>query len=455
VKGTILVADDDPVTQTALQHNLEKQGFDVIVCGDGHQALETVGQQSVDLIIADYEMPRMDGLALLKNLKTDGIDIPFVIITSHGSVDSTMEAIRLGAVEYLTKPFDMAEILIVLQKALNVGELKKRISQLNDQVTRRYHFDNIIGQSVGMQSIFELIHKASRSTANVLIEGESGTGKELAARAIHYNGLQRSGPFIAVNCSAFSKGTLESELFGHVKGAFTDAHRDHKGRFELADQGALFLDEVGDIPLGVQVKLLRVLQEKQFERVGDQETIRSDFRLIAATNQNLKKRVQEGRFREDLYYRLSVINLSMPPLREHPEDIPLLIKHFLTQYSRANQKDVKTLSMEALQLMQQYVWPGNVRQLENVIESAVVLCEGNMIRMSDLPLELHELPSESPGDSELLTGSLPEVVSRIEIQMIRRALRKNGWVKARAAKTLGVNERVLSYKMNKYSIEKE
>lgn len=453
-KGKILVADDDPVTQALLKRSLEKQGFAVVTCMDGLEAREAVDNQVVDLIIADYEMPGLDGLSLLKQLKASGIDIPFVIITAHGSVDSTMEAIRLGAVEYLTKPFDITDILLVLQKALNVGELKKELTQLKQEVSSRYQFENIIGRSPSMDAVFALIHKASQSAANVLIEGESGTGKELVARAIHYNSQQQRGPFIAVNCSVFSHGTLESELFGHVKGAFTDAHRSHKGRFELADRGTLFLDEVGDIPPGIQVKLLRVLQEKQFERVGDQESIRSDFRLITATNRDLKELVKDGRFREDLYYRLNVISIAMPPLREHPSDIPMLIKHFLKHYSQMNNKDIKTLSMEAMKLMQQYPWPGNVRQLENAIESAVALCDGNMIQVSDLPLDIHELPSETPPMPKIPDGPLPEVISGIERQMIVGALEKNKWVKAQAAKSLGIHERVLSYKMNKYEISR-
>jgi DNA-binding NtrC family response regulator len=290
---------------------------------------------------------------------------------------------------------------------------------------------------------------------NVLITGETGTGKELAARAIHYNGLSKNGPFIAVNCSAFSGGTLESELFGHVKGAFTDAHRDHKGRFELADQGTLFMDEVSDIPLNIQVKLLRVLQEKRFERVGGQSTLSSDFRLIAATNQNLKDLVKKELFREDLFYRLSVINITMPPLREHPEDIPLLTKHYLKQYTQINKKDIKTFSLEAMKLMQSYTWPGNVRQLENAIESAVAMCEGNMIKIADLPLEMSDLTPEKNDDSGNLQGSLPQVVAAVEKQMIQKALDKNEWIKARAARMLGITERVLSYKIDKYDIVKD
>ena len=455
INKKILVADDDPVTRRLLQYELEKHGFKVIVCNDGLEAKDTIEHHPVDMIIADYKMPNMDGLELLNALREEGMDIPFIIITAYGSIDSTMEAIRLGAIEYLTKPLDSMEIVLAAQKALNIGQIKEKLSHLQKEVQAKYSFENIIGQSPTMQIMFKDIHKASESSANVLIVGESGTGKELAARAIHYNGLKKNGPFIAINCSAFSKGILESELFGHVKGAFTSAFRDHKGRFELANQGTLFLDEIGDVSLNIQTKLLRVLDEKRFERVGGQETMKSDFRLLAATNKDLKDLIKKGLFREDLFYRLNVINITMPPLREHPEDIPLLIKHFLKHYTQANKKDIKTVSMEALKLMQSYSWPGNVRQLENAIESAVANCDGNMTKVSDLPLELSDLPTEETTDLQEFQGSLSEVVAKVEKQIIRRALEQSEWVKAHAAKALGISERVLSYKMKNYGIAKK
>ena len=453
-KPKILLVDDDPNLLKLMQFNLEKQGFAVIVCRDGIAAKDLIDRNPVDMIISDYMMPKMDGLQLLRTLRKEGRDIPFVLITGYGSIDSTMEAIELGTVEYLTKPFDPQEITLVAKKVLNIGQVKKELSRLQTEVRAKYSVENMVGQSPSMQEAYRNIYKASRSAPNVLITGETGTGKELAARAIHYNGPFKRGPFISVNCSAFSKGTLESELFGHVKGAFTDAHRDHKGRFELADQGTLFLDEVGDIPLSTQVKLLRVLQEKQFECVGGQETIHSDFRLISATHRDLRDLVDKGLFREDLYYRLRVIAINMPPLREHPEDIPLLIKHFLKHYNNINNKDIKTLSLEAMKAMQNYSWAGNVRQLENAIESSVTMCDGNMIKITDLPLELSDLPSEKNADIDDFQGSLPEVVASVERRMIQKALDQNDWVKARAAKSLGISDRILSYKMNKYGIRK-
>jgi DNA-binding NtrC family response regulator len=428
----ILLADDDPKFQKLMRRTLEKHGFEVMVCNDGNEAKTVIDHQPVELIISDYVMPNMNGVQLLKALRDEGREIPFILITAYGSIDTTMEAIKLGTVEYLTKPFHPEEIILAVQKALNMGHVKRELSELREAIGTKYNFENMIGKSPSMQEAYRNIHKASQTVTNVLITGETGTGKELAARAIHYNGLSKNGPFIPVNCSAFSGGTLESELFGHVKGAFTDAHRDHKGRFELADQGTLFLDEVCDIPLNIQVKLLR-----------------------AATNQDLKGLVKRELFREDLFYRLSVINITMPPLREHPEDIPLLTKHFLKQYTRINKKDIKTLSLEAMKLMQSYTWPGNVRQLENAIESAVAMCEENMIKITDLPLEMSDLASEEIYDSNNLQGSLPQVVAAIEKQMIEKALHQNEWIKARAAKTLGISERVMSYKMDKYGIVKK
>ncbi|MFP4474048.1 MAG: sigma-54-dependent transcriptional regulator [Desulfatibacillaceae bacterium] len=451
----ILVADDDPASRRFLQFNLERSGFDVVLAVDGKNALDILSGIQVDLVVADYMMPRMNGLELLDAVKSQGRDIPFVILTGHGSVDTTMEAVRLGAVEYLAKSSDPTEILRVASRALGL-EAPPREQEAGVEA-EKYSFDNLIGESPAMRNVFSMIHKAAGSAAKVLISGESGTGKELAARAIHHNGQHSDGPFVAVNCSAFSTGTLESELFGHVKGAFTDALRDNKGRFEMAHGGTLFMDEVGDIPPSIQVKLLRVLQEKQFERVGGSEVLTSDFRLIAATNRDLGALVREKRFREDLYYRVSVFNIHIPPLREHPEDIPLLIKHFLREYGRASNKDIQTLSMDAFNLMVRYPWPGNVRQLENAIESAVAMCSGPMIRLEDLPPELTAEARKIPGprDRELLDGTLPEVVERVERNMIRSAMNDNDWVKARAAKALGVSERILSYKMKKYGIEKK
>ncbi len=448
----VLVIDDNSIVRESICAALDAYGFEAAKCTNGEEGRDALRTDAFDVIISDFKMPGIDGLQLLKHLRSEGIETPFILVTGYGSIDMTMEALELGTVEYLTKPIKPKEIVIAVNKALQTGEFKKELEKLQEEVIEKSSVDQMIGQSLQMKTVYHSIHKASRSLANVLITGETGTGKELAARAVHYGGLARKGPFVAVNSSAFSEGTLESELFGHEKGAFTHAVKERKGRFELADRGTLFLDEIGEISSHMQVRLLRVIQDKRFERVGGQETIKSNFRLITATNQDLRELVKAGKFREDLFYRLSVINITMPPLREHPEDIPLLIKHFLKKYTSDAGKDIRTLSIDALKLMQSHPWPGNVRQLENAIESAVAMCEGNMIRIQDLPLELQDLPSEPEAD--LPMGSLPQVVESVEKRLIAKALKQADWVKAHAAKSLGISERMLSYKMDKYAIEK-
>lgn len=452
LRHRVLVIDDHSSVRESICAVLDTHGIDAVQCSSAEEGLERLHSEPADAIISDFKMTGMDGLQLLKCLRSEGIEIPFILVTGYGSLDMTMEALQLGTVEYLTKPVKPKEIVLAVNKALKTDAFRKELHKLKEEVIEKYNVRNMVGQSPVMKTVYHHIHKASKSLANVLITGETGTGKELAARAIHYNGLARKGPFVAVNSSVFSEGTLESELFGHEKGAFTHALKDRKGRFELADRGTLFLDEIGEISSHIQVKLLRVIQDKRFERVGGQETIQSNFRLITATNQDLRELVAAGKFREDLFYRLSIININMPPLREHPEDIPLLIKHFLKKFTADTQKDIRTLSIDALKLMQSFPWPGNVRQIENALESAVAMCEGNMIRVRDLPLELQDLPVET--DADLPKGSLPQVVESVERRLILKAMEQSGGIKAQAAKHLGITERILSYKIDKYAIGK-
>ncbi|MCG6893116.1 MAG: sigma-54 dependent transcriptional regulator [Desulfobacteraceae bacterium] len=452
VRHQVLVIDDQSSVRDSICAVLDAYGIDAIQCASGEEGLEKLKTEAADAIISDFKMPGMDGLQLLKSLRSEGIETPFILVTGYGSLEMTMEALQLGTVEYLTKPVKPKEIVLAVNKALKTDAFRKELHKLQEEVIEKYSVRHMVGQSPVMKNVYHSIHKASKSLANVLITGETGTGKELAARAIHYNGLARKGPFVAVNSSVFPEGTLESELFGHEKGAFTHALKERKGRFELADRGTLFMDEIGEISSHIQVKLLRVIQDKKFERVGGQETIQSNFRLITATNQDLRELVSAGKFREDLFYRLSIINISMPPLRDHPEDIPLLIKHFLKKFTIDSNKDIRTLSIDALKLMQSFPWPGNVRQLENAIESAVAMCDGNMIRIQDLPLELQDLPVEiEPG---LPPGSLPQVVESVEKRLILKAMEQCGGIKAQAAKSLGISERMLSYKIEKYAIGK-
>lgn len=449
----IIIAEDDRATCCMAAAALEKAGFASACCQNGAEALTIIKEKAVDLVLTDFLMPEMDGLELLKTARGLGFKIPFIIMTAHGCVDITFKALEFGASAFLTKPIEPGMIVTKTKSILFPEKTPQDFGPPESDAD--YHFEgaNIIGTSRDMKRVYQYITKAADSEANVLITGESGTGKELAAKAIHYNGKRKNGPFIAVNCSVFSKGTLESELFGHVKGAFTDAVNDRRGRFEMADKGTLFIDEIGDMPIETQVKLLRVFQEKQFERVGGDESIFSDFRLIAATNKNLQKRIESGKFREDLYYRVNVIHIHTPPLRKRMADIPDLLKHFLELYNGIYHKNIKTLSLEALKVLQQCRWQGNVRQLENVIESAFAMCDGNMIDIEHLPPDILDIETNFADGDFLTSASLPEAVAAFEKQMIRQALKTHNGIKTRAAKALGIAERGLSYKMEKYGID--
>src|SRR6056297_1664084 len=450
----IVIAEDDRATCYMAAATLEKAGFKASCCQDGSEALKIIKEKHVDLVLTDFKMPEMDGLELLKTSRGLGFKVPFIIMTAYGCVDITFKALEYGASAFLTKPIEPDVIVTKTKKILCPGKSPQNFNCSKNEIRYDFAGVNMIGAGREMKRVYKYITKAAASEANVLITGESGTGKELTAKAIHCNGKRKNGPFIAVNCSVFSTGTLESELFGHVKGAFTDAVNDRRGRFEMADQGTLFIDEIGDIPIDTQVKLLRVFQEKQFERVGGEESISSDFRLIAATNKDLKQRIESGQFREDLYYRVNVIHLHMPPLRERMGDTPELIGHFLDLYNGVYHKQIKTLSVEALRILQKSPWHGNVRQLENVIESAVAMCDGNMIDVEHLPPEIRDTETTPTYPDIQPSASLPEAVAAFEKQMIRRALKTHNGVKSRAARALGIAERGLSYKMAKYGISR-
>jgi len=452
-KPLIAIVEDEKATRHLVIKTLEKAGFRTTGCADGREALKILKNRPLDLVITDYQMPEMDGLELLKRAREHGIKTPFIIITAYGSIDVTLEALEIGAAAFLTKPLDPSAIIAKTKSVLYPHEQPDQPNYQEAEIPPELPGGRIIGSSPDMKRVYHHIHKASKSDASVLITGESGTGKELAAKAIHYNSWRKNGPFVPVNCSVFPKGTLESELFGHVKGAFTDAVSDRLGRFEMAHQGSLFIDEIGDLPLDIQVKLLRVFQEKQFERLGGEKTLYSDFRLISATNSNLKELTHTNLFREDLYYRINVIHIHMPPLRERMQDIPDLLKHFLALYNHTYQKDIKTLSVEALRILQRNSWKGNVRQLENVIESAVTLCEGNLIDTQHLPPEISIPEDDGLLGNPITPASLTEAVAEFEKNMIQRALKTHNGIKTHAAKALGIEERGLSYKMTKYGIK--
>jgi DNA-binding NtrC family response regulator len=389
--GTILIADDEPNIRRVLEASFTKDGYTVLTAENGRKALDIVSTEpNIDVLLSDLIMPDMNGVELLEAVREINPGMSVLMITAHGTIKSAVDAMRLGAFDYITKPFDMDEIKVVVKKALERRQLISENQDLRQQLKSRYKFDNIVGSSPRMQEIYKMIERVADSRASVLIRGESGTGKELIARALHYNSQRASNPFVPVVCIALSEQLLESELFGHEKGSFTGAIGQKPGRFEMAHKGTLFLDEIGDIPGNVQMKLLRVLQEREFERVGGLKTIKVDVRVVTATNQDLEKGVKEGTFREDLFYRLQVVQITLPPLRERKEDIPSLVEHFIGKYSKENGASIKFASPEALEMMLHYNWPGNVRQLENTMERAVVLADPNaqLVTPDLLPMEI-------------------------------------------------------------------
>jgi len=453
---TVLVVDDEKNYTLILKTVLEEENFETLTANSGKNALEILEKCDVDLVLADLKMPAMDGIELLDNIKKKNPDIPVIMMTAHGSVDKAVEAMQKGAYTFILKPFENERMVLHINKAIAMYRVVKENRRLRDEIESQYHFGNIIGKSKLMQDVYKVIQKVAPTNATVLIEGESGTGKELVAKSIHFNSSRRDKPFVAVNCSAFAENLLESELFGHEKGAFTGAVAMKKGRFELADGGTLFLDEIGELSQNLQVKLLRVLQEKVLERVGGVKPVSIDFRLIAATNKVLKDEVAGERFREDLYYRLNVLRIFLPPLRRRQSDIHLLVDHFINKYANERNSDipVKGIDQKAERLFYEYGWPGNIRELENIIERAMILCPGEFIRISDLPnhfkanrnntLQLEDIPIEI---------SLYETLAIVEKKMITRALKLTNNVQSHAAKLLGIGKSGLNQKIKKYKLE--
>jgi two-component system response regulator AtoC len=399
-------------------------------------------------------MPRMDGIQFLKEVKKGHGDATIIMMSAYGTLDTAIEAMKLGAYDYVSKPFKPDEIILTLKKAEERERLRKENIYLRREVKREYNFSNMISKNEKMRAIFDTIRKVSRYKSTILITGESGTGKELVAKAIHFNSDRSANFFVAVNCGAIPENLLESELFGHVKGSFTDAVRTKKGLFEEADGGTLFLDEIGELPLSLQVKLLRVLQDREIRRIGDSRSIKIDLRFIAATVKDLEKAVKEGEFRDDLFYRLNVLPLKVPPLRERKEDIPILVDHFITKFNESLQKDVKGVSPEALKVLLGYSWPGNVRELENVIERGLVLTENQSIDLEFLPLELHR-SDESSAFSQLEEYSIKKATRILEAELIRKALRKSNGNHTHASKILEISHRTLLYKLKEYGIQND
>jgi two-component system NtrC family response regulator len=452
---TILVVDDEINYLTVMEALLGEAGYEVLTAPSAIEAVKIAAASDLDLVLTDMKMPKMSGIELLDQLRRLYPDLPVIIMTAFGTVEKAVTAMKKGAFDYILKPFKNDEILVTIAKALEHRHLILKNRLLNQELDKKYGFPTIVGTSRIMEDILALVKRVAQSRATVLITGESGTGKELIARAIHQCSTRAAKSFISVNCAALTETLLESELFGHERGAFTHAVAMRKGRFELADTGTLFMDEVAEMSQGLQVKLLRVLQEMEFERVGGTRTIKVDVRVVAASNRDLKEEVEAGRFREDLFYRLNVVHLHLPPLRQRQEDIPLLAAHFIKKYVQENLRDKTRITPEALKVLIHYAWPGNVRELENVMERAVILCSNNVISPQDLPAELAPAPAESRLDIDRfipLNTPLPEALDGIEEQMIRRALEKSGQVQVRAAELLGITKSLLQYKLKKYHL---
>jgi len=441
-KFRVLAIDDDEDILKLIKFLMQSEGYEVVTASDGETALKLCGEESFDVILCDVRLPKMTGFEFLEEIKKMNITTPVIMITAYASIDSAVEAMKLGAYHYVPKPFRADELKLVVKRALQQHMLAEENKRLRRELGERFGMEAIIGKSKAMQEVFALVEKATQSDITVLLRGESGTGKELVARAIHYSGKRQSGPFVVVNCSAIPASLLESELFGHEKGAFTGATSKRQGKFELADGGTLFLDEIGDMSYDLQSKLLRVLEHQEFERVGGSEIIRVNVRIISATNKNLEEEMAKGNFREDLYFRLNVFPIFLPPLRERKEDIPLLVEHFVAKYG-------------AMGVLQDYDWPGNVRELENVIERAVVITEDDAIDVDDLPPTLGGAKITGMASTSIvLPVSLPELVEEMEKRFILEALKETNWVQARAAKLLGLTERMLGYKVKKYGLKR-
>jgi DNA-binding NtrC family response regulator len=440
----ILVVDDDLEMCALLSDLLTEEGFSVTTSADSLEASKTLKREEFDVLVTDLKMRGLKGLDLLEEAKKVTPMTPVIIITAFGTVESAIKAMKMGAYDYVTKPFQMDELLLTVKKALENRLLKKEVTRLKREVEGRYHFHHLIGKSPSMQKIYDLIERISDTSSNVLITGESGTGKELVAKAIHYNGMRKDGPFIAVNCAAIPEGLLESELFGYKKGAFTDAKSDKRGLILEANEGALFLDEITEMPLVLQAKLLRVIEEKEVRPLGDTNPYSFDVRFVSTSNRDFKSVIQQGRFREDLYYRLKVIDIELPPLRERREDIPLLVQHFIRKFNDELKKDVSGITEDTLKILVNYAWPGNVRELENIIQRAITLSRNNMVHPEDLPASLTQ-----GTDENILEKGLKQryTVDQLEKEYIKKVLLEAGGNKSKAAEILGLDRKTLYRKL--------
>ena len=458
MKNKILIVDDEKLMRVSLEDKLTKEGYAVTSLSNAVEGVKLLQSTNFDAVITDLRLPKMDGIDFLREIKKASPETVVIIMIAYGSIENAVTAMKEGAYDYVTKPFSLEELIVKLQKALKHKDTIAENLMLKQRVLSQYGYDNMIGRGEGMKRVFEIISTVSNRDTTILIQGESGTGKELTAGAIHYNSNRKDGPFIKVSCAALNKEILESELFGHEKGSFTGAIKTRRGRFELADGGTIFLDDVDDIPLEMQVKLLRVLQEREFERVGGEETIPVNVRVICATKKDLKKLVQEGSFREDLYYRLHVVTIHLPPLRERKEDIPLLVTYFIKKYATQQRVSVNSISQEALNLLMLYNWHGNIRELENVIEHAVTFCTSDVIIPKNLPRNLTE--GETPSGifpielSTIDSIDLQETLSEAERKLLLWAYQKTNGNQVRMSEILRIPRTTLQNKLVKYNITK-
>jgi DNA-binding NtrC family response regulator len=458
----ILIIDDEEVLQDILTVLIRKEGHTPITAGTGEEGLAVLEREEIDLILLDLMLPGMHGMEVLRQVRQRNTEVVVVVITAFSSIESAIEAMREGAFHYIPKPFKNEEVLLTIRKGLEQRRLTSENRSLREQLRQRFAFDNILGKSKPMQQVYELIQLAAPAKSNILILGESGTGKELVAKAIHHHSRRADGPFVTVNSGSMPADLLESNLFGHIRGAFTGAVASKRGLFEVADGGSVFFDEIGNIPIDTQAKLLRVIQEREFMRLGGLDTIKVDVRIIAATNADLDHAVQQGHFREDLFYRLAVISVTLPPLRRRSEDIPLLAQHFLAHYARENEKALREIAPRAMELLIDYPWPGNVRELENAIERAVVLSTGEVLTEQLLPTSVRQRGESAANGGGLLPPMLPtngisfkDAVSQYERQIIIRALQSCGGVQKRADELLQVKPTTLHEMMKRLNISSE
>jgi DNA-binding NtrC family response regulator len=449
---TILIIEDEAKMRRLLELNLGDDGFKTLSAGDAEVGLKLLASEPVDLVLTDLKLPGMSGLELLQAAKLDNPALPVVVMTAFGSVETAVEAMKAGASDYVLKPFSLTEIRMVVRKELDVSRLREENRSLREALGHKYSHPNIIARSAKMQEVLATVERVAPTNATVLLGGESGVGKDLIARAIHEKSRRAAGPFIKINSTAIPENLLESELFGYEKGAFTGAATSKPGKFELADKGTLFLDEIGDVPPATQVKLLRVLQEREFERLGGTRTIKVDVRLVAATNRDLRAALEEGTFREDLYYRLNVVPIDIPPLREHKEDIPDLVNLFLRRFASDSGREVAAISDEAMDLLRTHSWMGNVRELQNVIERACALAKTSKLEAGDIHLDSPRRSAGASSDRFLPDGM---TLDQYEDEMIREALKRSGGNKSQAARLLGLSRNALRYRLSKIGIEDE